>query len=362
VKCDLPADVVGSGGSLPTTTVRQIDPTTDAGWDADLAACNGATFFHGSSWARVLQEAYGYRPVYFVRRRPSQIESLLPMMEVDSWLTGRRGVSLPFTDECPPLCADACQFKGLYQEALDYAKDRNWKYLECRGGLILFEGAKPSVTFTGHRLDLNGGDAALFDRATSSVRRAVRKAEQSGLTIEFSRELSDVRAFYRLLCKTRKRHGVPPQPFEFFASIQRHVLEAKQGWVVVARIGRVPVAGAIYFHFGRAAIYKFGASDEAYLHLRANNLVMWEAIKRYSREGFEVLDFGRTSLINRGLQNFKLSWGTVEHRIDYVRHDCRTGGFAVVGDGASGLHTKLLGMLPNPAFRLVGSMIYKHLG
>ena len=41
---------------------------------------------------------------------------LLPLMEVDSWLTGRRGISLPFTDECEPLYPDAESFKNLLQK------------------------------------------------------------------------------------------------------------------------------------------------------------------------------------------------------------------------------------------------------
>jgi lipid II:glycine glycyltransferase (peptidoglycan interpeptide bridge formation enzyme) len=233
--------------------------------------------------------------------------------------------------------------------------------VECRGGLPLFGDASPSVSFLGHRLELRGGETALFSRCEGSTRRAVRRAEQSGLTIEFSRDLEAVRAFHGLLCKTRRRHGVPPQPFGFFAGIQSHVLAQKQGWVVLARSGQVPVAGAVYFSFGKTAIYKFGASDEKFQHLRANNLVMWEAIKHHAREGFEILEFGRTSLTNHGLQKFKLSWGTTEYRIDYVRHDLRTGGFAVVGDAASGLHTRVMGLLPAPVFKLVGSALYKHM-
>lgn len=353
--------MVDSDVTLNDAIISRVDPTADSQWDADLAACPGASFFHGASWARVLQGAYGYAPVYFAIRRSGGLHSLLPMMEVDSWLTGRRGVSLPFTDECAPLGADPDSIRSLFEEAKAYGSTRHWKYMECRGGLPLYGEASPSVSFLGHRLDLRGGESALFSRCESSNRRAVRKAEQSGLTIEFSRDLEAVREFHGLLCKTRKRHGVPPQPFEFFAGIQRHVLAQKQGWVVVARFGEVPVAGAVYFNFGKTAIYKFGASDEKFQHLRANNLVMWEAIKRHAWEGFETLEFGRTSLTNHGLQKFKLGWGAVEYRIDYLRHDFRSGALAVVNDRATGLHTRVLGLLPDPIFKFVGSALYKHI-
>ena len=347
----------------PTTLegVQQVDPTSYANWDAELEALPGATFFHGSSWARALKDTYGLTPVYLVARSQGRIHSVLPLMEADSVFTGRRGVSLPFTDECAPLCADGAAFDALYHAALGLAKLRRWKYLELRGGLSLLEGASPSVSFMGHRLDLRPGVEALFNGCESSNRRALRKAEQSGVSIEFSTELGAVRAFYALLCKTRRRHGVPPQPFRFFARLHQHVLSQGKGWVVLARSGNTPIAGAVYFHYGKTAIYKFGASDEAFQQLRANNLVMWEAIKRYANDAFEVLDFGRSSLTNSGLQKFKLSWGSAEHRIDYVRHDCRTGRFAVIGDAASSFPTRVLGLLPGPVFNLVGSLAYRHM-
>lgn len=281
-------------------------------------------------------------------------------MEVDSWLTGRRGVSLPFTDECEPLCEDAGAFREIWRAALDHGRARAWKYLEIRGGRSLLGDAPASTSFWGHRINLDVGEARLFEGLESPVRRAVRKAEKSGLTIEFSQDLGAVRAFYGLLCQTRRRHGVPPQPFSFFSNIQRHVLAQGLGRVVLARHGSMPVAGAIFFQFGGAAIYKFGASDETRQHLRANNLVMWEAIKSYSRQGCARLDLGRTSLGNEGLRRFKLGWGAQERRIDYARYDLRADRFVTAPDEAEGWHNRVFRLLPLPLSRLIGTVLYKH--
>jgi hypothetical protein len=395
-----------SKGSNPPV-VSLSNPLQDAQWDARLAACPSPSFFHGAAWARVLHETYGFSAVYFtlnpngapvgaclpirqaqgpeafrqtqgpelvegqanakegsrassLLHQPSDLPALLPVMEVNSWLTGRRGVSLPFTDECAPLCADADSFRRLFREALEYAKVRAWNYLECRGGKAWFGDAPVSTSFHGHRLDLDADETALWARVDGAVRRAVRKAEQSGLTVEFSQDLDAVRIFFGLLCRTRKRHGLPVQPFRFFESIHRHVLSQDQGWVVLARHGQVPVAGAVFFHFGKTAIYKFGASNETFQHLRANNLVMWEAIKWHARRGFGVLDFGRTSLENEGLRRFKLGWGTQERSIDYFRYDRRKAGFVTARDESSGWHNRVFRMLPVSLSRLIGVAFYRH--
>src|SRR5260370_28840299 len=82
-----------------------MDPVTHPGWDSLATAHPESSFFHSSAWARVLEETYGHRPFYFCRLRNGQLEELLPVMEVSSVFTGRRGVSLPFTDFCFSLLA-----------------------------------------------------------------------------------------------------------------------------------------------------------------------------------------------------------------------------------------------------------------
>jgi lipid II:glycine glycyltransferase (peptidoglycan interpeptide bridge formation enzyme) len=211
-------------------------------------------------------------------------------------------------------------------------------------------------------LELQRDEAGLFARCDEPVRKAVRKAERGGLTVEFSTEESVLREFFDLFCRTRRKHGAPPQPFRFFACIREHVLQRGHGWIVLARQGNRPVASAIYFHAGRDALYKFGASDERLQHLRGNNLVMWAAIGKYAREGFATLDFGRTSLGNEGLRKFKLSWGATESALSYRRVDFRTGNFVAVPDRAAGFQAALFRAVPVWLSRLIGSLTYRHIG
>lgn len=337
-----------------------MNPLEDSRWDAKLAQVPGTTLFHASAWSQVLRDTYGFKPVYFTAGSRERLDSLLPVMEVDSWLTGRRGIALPFTDECAPLCRTPDQFNRLKAGALVHARLRGWKYLEYRGGTTHFAGTPASTSYFGHSLDLAQGEPGLFARMEPAARRAVRKAEQSGLTITVTQDLASMRTFYRLLCLTRKRHGLPAQPFRFFANIQRHILVKNLGQIFLASRGAVPVAGAVYFHWQDQAIYKFGASDESLQHLRANNLVMWEAIKWHARRRFACLDFGRTSCSNEGLRRFKLSWGTIERKIDYFRHDLGTGAFIPVRDAASGWYNRIFRLTPVSVSRVAGAWLYKH--
>ena len=355
------ADVRPPGSAGGGAVVERLNPLETPGWDAMVEACPGSSIFHTSAWARVLHDTYGYVPIYFARRAADRLLALLPVMEVDSWLTGRRGVSLPFTDDCEPLCLDGAGLTDVLQTVMDYAVKRDWRYLECRGGKPMFGDVPASTAFYGHYLSLAGGDEALFAKVESAVRRAVRKAEKEGVTVEFLQSLEAMRTFYDVHCKTRTRHGLPPQPFLFFQKVHEHVVAPKHGYVAIARHQQTPVAANVYFHWGKNVIYKYGASDEAYQQLRANNLVMWEALRRYGRENFEQLHFGRTSLTNQGLRRFKLGWGTTEHSIEYVRYDRRKNEFVTVKDESSGWHSHVFNRMPGFLSKWVGTVLYKHM-
>src|ERR1700758_4552655 len=83
----------------------QIDPIQDVRW-ADLVARHPmASVFHTVGWLKTLRRTYGYEPVGFTTSSPSgALKNGLVFCRVNSWLTGRRLVSLPFSDHCEPLC------------------------------------------------------------------------------------------------------------------------------------------------------------------------------------------------------------------------------------------------------------------
>ncbi len=342
-------------------SVRCVNPVERQGWDALLASHPGSTFFQSVAWAKVLRETYGCDPVYFTVTEGARLLALLPVMEVNSRLTGRRGIALPFTDVCDPLDQDSLLANAVIPKMLEYGRERGWNSFECRGGKDLFRSAPAFQSFWAHELKLFKDDRYLFARLESSTRRAVRKAEKLGVRTEISQSLEALQKYYSLHCKTRKRHGLPPQPFTFFLNIYEHILSQNKGIVVLARHEENLIAGAIYFQFGEQAIYKFGASDEAFQDFRGNNLVMWAGIRWFASKGVKLLHFGRTSVANEGLRRFKLGWGAEERRIDYVRYNLRNNRYEIGTDRAIGGHNQVFRRLPVFVLRLLGAALYRHM-
>jgi hypothetical protein len=337
-----------------------LDPLNYPGWDSLLSAHGHASFFHSLAWARVLHDTYGHRPTYICRIADSGLRALLPIMEVSSWFTGRRGVSLPFTDVCPALKSTPADHT-LYNVALESGRERGWRYFESRNNNDDWPEAQPSVSFYGHAIDLQGGPEAVFKRFSSALRRGIRKAQDQGVQIEFDTRPETIALYYSLHCRTRRKHGVPPQPFRFFENIGRHVFRAGQGFLAVARLASKPIAAAVFFHHQGQAFYKFGASDYRLQHLRPNNLLMWESMKRFAAQGFESVHLGRTSLSNEGLRRFKLGLGAAEQPIRYAKYDLKREAFVRDIDRSEQPIKRLFGYLPSSLFRLVGRLLYPHL-
>jgi len=309
----------------------------------------------------VLVDTYGHRPCYVQMSLNGNLLALIPMMEVQSVLMRSRGICLPFSDYCAPLTFSRFGHELVTKKLQQIARERGWSYLELRSHSIIPVDVPAFESYYGHLLDLRIGQEALISNFSSSVQRAVRKAERSGLTVSIQSTQDAMAQFYKLHLRTRRRHGVPPQPRSFFTNIQRHLISTGLGFIVLVECQKGPIAATMFFKLGRHAVYKFGASDERLQELRANNLAMFEAIRYLAEGGAEVLHFGRTDTENQGLRRFKLSWGATEEEIRYARFEMASGSWKPSRGSRSALHKRIFRALPASLNRLAGAMIYPHL-
>ena len=327
-----------------------------------VSSHHDSTIFHTVAWARVLTTTFGHRPAYLHFTRENNLAALLPLMEVSSHLTGRRGVCLPFIDYCNPLIFDGSDMPPILNTLMKVAQQRKWNYFELRcGGNSLHPIAPAVVTLRGHNIDLRSGIEVLFSRFASSVRRAIRKAEKSDLDVQVVSSRDAVLKFYWLHTLTRKRQGLPSMPLSYFLRIYDSIIEPGLGFVAMVEKEARPVAAAVFFIYGKRAMYKSAASDKTFQNLRPNNLAMWEGIKSLIRRGAETLHLGATSMDGEGLRRFKLSWGSEEEVTRWFRFDMARGAWVNPRRPRPGFHKRIFGTLPLALNRIAGAMIYRHL-
>ncbi|MGI9087586.1 MAG: lipid II:glycine glycyltransferase FemX [Chthoniobacterales bacterium] len=353
--------VAATRPSASALATEFIDPLTENDWDAQVGGNPASTIFHSAAWAKVLHDTYAHRPTYLLLSQAGRSQALVPIMEIASPLTGRRGVTLPFSDFCGPLFSEQVTLDSLTGNLAALARERAWKYLEVRETSGLPPADQVTPTFYGHVLPLRHDADQLRDGFSSAVRRSLNKAERNDVSVEVTQTLDAVSQFYQLHRRTRRRHGAPPQPFAFFRNIHRHIIEPGLGFLVIATKASRPIAAAVFFIQGKSAVYKFGASDERQQEYRANNLVMWEAIKHLCSGGCRSLHFGRTSFANEGLRRFKLGWGAAEEPLSYRRLDPIRSEWAAVAPPSNSIAEKVFRRLPTIVNSLAGTLFYPHL-
>jgi len=108
----------------PALRVIEIDPQSDRRWEALLSTLPDSLIYHHPAWLRVLEEAYGYRPVNLAcEDAHGQLRGILPLFYSRGLFTGRRFLSLPRTPVGGPLAHDERARSVLLHAAVERARN-----------------------------------------------------------------------------------------------------------------------------------------------------------------------------------------------------------------------------------------------
>ncbi len=343
-------------------TIEIVNPLDFHGWDELILTHPDATLFHSAQWAKVLQCSYYFKPLYFLVRKKSKLMALIPLMEIDSYLTGKRGVSLPFTDFCFPLIANNVDVAPIWASVQEYGKQAGWKFFEIRGNIGNTDNTQCFSSYYEHVLDISRGVKYIYDQVRGSHNRNIKKAQNQGVDVTMGGSLEEVKEFYQLHLMTRKKHGLPPPPFKFFKLLQEYVMANGNGTLFIARYNGRAIAGALCLNFGMKAIYKYAASDPRNQYLMPNHLIVWKAIEWYCQRHYNSFSFGRTDIDHKGLAWFKSGWGAKRQTAHYYRYSFINEVFFEKKIHLEKLYNQIFNKLPVPLLNMIGSFLYRHVG
>jgi CelD/BcsL family acetyltransferase involved in cellulose biosynthesis len=290
----------------------------DPRWGAFVSATEAATPFHHPAWAALLADCYRY-PAFALALEDGagQILAGLPVLDVSNRLTGKRWMSLPYTDVCPPLVAPHSSVEELVALLEEERIRQHIPQLEVRAELPGPKTSRRSEAVI-HTLPLAADAELIKKNFKPTVRQHIAKGTRAGVVVRRAEAAEDViDTFYSLHVRTRQRQGVPVQPRRYFLSLWQRMLEPGLGVCLLAQSDHGPIAGAVFLAWKDTVVYKYSASDHRFLRLRPNFVLLWEAIRWSSSNGYAALDLGRTDLDNRGLRHFKSSWGAREEPVVY---------------------------------------------
>jgi hypothetical protein len=327
-----------------------------------------ASLFHSSAWLRTLRETYGYQPIAYTTSTPEErLENAVVFCAVKSWLTGKRLVSLPFSDHCQPLLEPGTSI-DLMSRALQDFQPENWDYIEFRP----IHGRQPktallptSVKYSFHVLDLSPDIDILYKNLhKSSIERKIRRAEREHLIYRAGRSDEFLSHFYRLFMMTRKRHRLPPPPMDWFANLMKFFGDALQ--VRVAFKEAQPIAAMITIAYKDTLTYKYGCCDPTFNPLGSMHLLYWKAIQDAKSSGMRFMDLGRTDAGQHGLITFKNRWGAKQSEITYQRYGSAASSTHLfdisTAKWKAGVAKGVMQFLPPTVVSKIGQWLYGHVG
>jgi len=346
------------------TLAHKIDPLADPRWAKFVESHPRASVFHTPGWLGALRRTYGYEAVAYTTTPPGrELTNGVVLCRVSSHITGRRMVSLPFSDHCEPLVNRAEDLEGLLNSLeIDRRRD-GWKYVELRPRTT-FEGSpagmEPAQYFYLHTLDLSLDLKGIFHRFhENSTQRKVRRAEREGLAYAEGRSEALLEQFYRLLVRTRQRHQWPPQPRDWFRNLV-DCLGDKAKIRVASKEGR-PLASILTLSFKDVLVYKYGCSDERFHNLGPVHFLFWQTIRDGKSSGARSFDLGRSDSDNPGLITFKDRWGATRSHLTYWRSQSCPASAAFPVWGIK-LARNVVGRIPDTLLIAAGKLLYRHLG
>ena len=347
--------------------VYQLDPILDPRWSHFVGRHPRGSLFHSVPWLKALQNTYGFEPVAFTESSPSnELANGIVFCWVKSWLTGKRMVSLPFSDHCEPLCDSTEELCDLIRHAKSELGLEKGKYIEFRPINAQFNRVAQATSLVPadrhflHILDLSPTQEQLFGNFDKdSIQRRVRRADRADLIEKCGRSVDLLDDFYALFLLTRARHRLPATPYSWF----KNLLDDAQNRIEfrVAYRYTAPIAAILTFQFRDTVVYKNGCSDEKFNHLGATPWLLWRAISAAKSQAFAKFDFGRTEENNHGLLAFKNHWVAQPLPLIYWRFP---GGFAQDShrDWKLGLAQKAFSRMPTSILRAAGKLMYRHIG
>ena len=348
----------------PPTTVYTLDPLTDSRWPQFVETQPLASVFHTCGWLDAIRSTYAYEPVvYTTSPKGEPLENGVLLCCVRSWLTGRRMVGVPFADHCEPLVDGPLARDAIFSELRRAVERGGWKYVEFRSlrpGILTMPRLRPLDSFCFHAVDLRPPVDTLFAALhKDSIRRKLRRAEREGLRYETGNSPALLRHFYRLLVTTRRRHGLPPQPVEWF-----HNLFACLGDRIdmhFACRGEQPIAAIITLRHAGTLVYRYGASDARFHNLGAMPLLFWNTMIAAKESGVQRFDLGRSHINNTGLIAFKDHLGAARSMVAYTQYASSR---ASATDEGLGMRLARLAFarMPNRLLIASGRLLYRHIG
>lgn len=273
-------------------------------WNAFVANCPEATFFHRSEWQTILRDIFRHDTYFLYVEQEGEIAGILPLAHVKSILFGNALVSLPFTVYAGIAATSAQAVSALEDAAQDLARQLDVEHLEFRNLAPRHAEWPMQDLYVTFRKQIYPDADANMKAIPRKQRAMVRKGINNGLISQLDPS-SD--RFFSLFASNVHRHGTPALPKKYFDALLRLFGNDCEILTVCSAEGK-PLSSVLSFYFRDEVLPYYAGDDEDARHLAANDFKYWELMRRSCERGIKTFDYGR-SKVGTGPYAFKKNWG-----------------------------------------------------
>lgn len=213
----------------------------------------------------------------------------------------------------PIVSCNDNEFISKFENAfIEYCKDNNIvaEFIRfnpmLKNNEIFKNNIKLILNRTTISLNLNKQIEEIWSNDISSKNRnMIRKAEKSGLKVEFEKDLQSFKMLYE---KTMNK--VQASDYYYFNEDYYMALDKMDNTYISIKLDDIIIASAIFLKCGDYFHYHLAGSLREYLKFSPNNLLLWSAIKYANENGFKKMHFGGglTNSLDDNLFKFKKSF------------------------------------------------------
>lgn len=299
--------------------LRVLSAENDGEWDAFVEETDGGEVFHTSAWLELCERYQGTKLLRLGFFDNNRLIAIFPLFL-------RRYVILKVA--CSPFLLGSPMGPVISKDA---AVERLWDTFDAFlvrahinfARVLLPPGwdAPPfqrrgyvCVTKPTHILDLTQGEEAIWKGMEGRCRKAIRKAEKSGVVVRFQEGTQVLDRYYEMAKALYERQGQQVHSVKpFYAALLAGPMKERVRLAVASLEGK-DIAAAISLHYKGAVHAWDGVSDKAYNSYCPNNANQWFIIRWAIQNNCASYDFVRSEF--PWIAKFKAAFGGQVH--DYL--------------------------------------------
>ncbi len=330
-------------------------------WDSYVENIPSGSVFHLFRWKDIIGESYGHKPYYLAINNNGNIVGILPLYLVEVPFLSFSLVSVPYLDYAG-ICAESEGARNnLMEKAIELSRQKEVNQLNLRElNQETWPGLVTNLEKVTMELELDSESDKVWKKIPSERRNRIRKAKKDGLHVEVH-GVERLEDFYRIYSTNMRDLGSPVHSILFFQKVFEHLSESVQLFLVFKR--RNVIGAAVCLKYKKTMTIPWVSSLKDCFHLYPNNILYWEAIKYGCRNGYNILDFGRSTK-RWGTFEFKRRWGCHARQIywNYIMFNKRQAPQADLQKiWYAGLATKAWQNLPLPLANTLGPLMRRYI-